>query len=70
MKSDYPVSFIKDAGPSNGLTAGSTDAVATSIARLKEENEALRRLAALLTSQLGSRGDRLQRKVSSRHDDA
>ena len=52
MKSDYPLSFIKDAGPSNGLTANSTDAIATSIARLMEENETLRRLAALLTSQL------------------
>ena len=52
MKSDYPVSFIKDAGPSNSLTADSPDAIATSIARLMEENEALRGLAALLTSQL------------------
>jgi hypothetical protein len=52
MKSDYFLSFIKDAGSSNGLTANSTDAIATSIAQLMVENEALRRLAALLTSQL------------------
>jgi hypothetical protein len=52
MKSDCFLSFIKDAGPSNGLTANSTDAIATSIAQLMVENEALRRLATLLTSQL------------------
>jgi hypothetical protein len=60
MKSDYSVSLSKDAGSSNHSTADSVESVATTIARLTEENKTLRRLAALLTSQLkrarGARG--------------
>jgi hypothetical protein len=52
MKSGCPASFIEDILPSNRLTSDSADVIAMSIARLMEENEALRRLAALLTSQL------------------
>lgn len=52
MMSDHPVSSCKGTGPSNGLIADNTDAVAMSIARLTEENEALRRLVAFLTSEL------------------
>ena len=73
MKSDYPVSFVKDAGLSNGLTTDSPDAIALSIARLIEENDALRRLAALLTSRLTSRVDLTPRsaaaEVDGRRDD-
>ena len=52
MNSDHPVPFIKEAGPFNKLTADSTNAILISIARLKEENEALRRLVVRLTSEL------------------
>jgi DNA-binding CsgD family transcriptional regulator len=48
MKYDFSVLLSKD---SNHLTVDSAEEVATSIARLIEENETLRRLAALLTSQ-------------------
>lgn len=50
MKSDFPVSLIT--GSSNHLVADSPEALAISIALLIEENEVLRRLAALLSSQL------------------
>jgi hypothetical protein len=46
MKSEHPISSDKDYGSS---TMGD---VAATIARLKEENEILRRLAALLSAQL------------------
>jgi hypothetical protein len=46
MKSKYPISFGK-----NGVSPTKGD-VASTIARLKEENEILRRLAALLSAQL------------------
>ena len=52
MKSDFSISFIENTGSSNHLMMESPDAIAKSIARLMEENEALRRLATLLTSQL------------------
>jgi hypothetical protein len=51
MKSDFSISFIENTGSSNHLME-SPDVIAKSIARLMEENEALRRLATLLTSQL------------------
>jgi hypothetical protein len=46
MKSERPIAFGKDTTPS--LTAD----VASTIARLEEENEILRRLTALLSAQL------------------
>jgi hypothetical protein len=46
MKSEHPISSDKDYGSS------ATGDVAATIARLKEENEILRRLAALLSAQL------------------
>jgi hypothetical protein len=46
MKSERPIAFGKDSTPS--LTAD----VASTIARLEEENEILRRLTALLSAQL------------------
>jgi hypothetical protein len=49
MKYDFSVSLSKE---SNHLTVDNAEDLATSIARLIEENETLRRLAALLTSQL------------------
>ena len=49
MKYDFPVSLSKE---SNHLTGDSAEHLATSIARLIEENETLRRLAAKLSSQL------------------
>ena len=52
MKSEFPVSFTEDTRSSRHLTMDSREAVAKSIANLMEENEALRRLATLLTSQL------------------
>jgi hypothetical protein len=52
MKSSCPASFIEDILPSNRLSGDNADVIAMSIARLMEENEALRRLAAVLTSQL------------------
>jgi hypothetical protein len=52
MKSEYPVSLIKDTGPSNDFALTGTEAIATSIARLTEENEKLRCLAVRLISQL------------------
>ena len=52
MKSGCRASFIEDILPSNRLSGDSTDVIAISIAQLMEENEALRRLAAVLTSQL------------------
>jgi hypothetical protein len=47
MNSEYPISFGKDA-----ITADGPEIIATMIAQLKEENEALRRLAAMLSAQL------------------
>ena len=52
MKSEFPISFIEDTRSSRHLTMDSPEAVAKSIAHLMEENEALRRLAALLRAQL------------------
>jgi hypothetical protein len=46
MKSKYPISFGK-----NGVSPTKGD-VASTVARLKEENEILRRLATLLSAQL------------------
>ena len=52
MKSEYPVSLIQDTGPSNRFALAGTEAIAKSIARLVDENEKLRRLAVMLTSEL------------------
>ena len=52
MKSDFPVSLIEDTGSSNHVVPDSPESLAISIALLIEENEVLRRLAALLSSQL------------------
>ena len=46
MKSKYPISFGTDNAPSMTVDVAST------IAKLKEENEILRRLAELLSAQL------------------
>jgi hypothetical protein len=51
MKSEHPISFGKDGFGKDGA-ASTTGDVASTIARLKEENEILRRLATLLSAQL------------------
>jgi hypothetical protein len=48
MKPEHPVSFRNDG------TADGVDGIAATIARLQEENEALRRLAASLSAQLNT----------------
>jgi hypothetical protein len=52
MKSEYPVSLSQDTGPSHGSALAGTEAIAQSIAQLADENEKLRRLAVMLTSEL------------------
>jgi hypothetical protein len=63
MKFDLDAWAIEDTASSDLMVASPED-IALSIARLKEENEALRRLAAVLT--LTSRGDRLRRSGMAR----
>lgn len=64
MKSEHPISLPKDGGPS----AEGADAIAATIARLKEENEALRRLAAMLSAQLNlARGPSSWEGLQSSH---
>ena len=60
MKFDRDAWTIEDIDSSDLMVASPED-IATSIAHLKEENEALRRLAAVLTSQLDPLRDRLRR---------